>query len=210
LANAQRQLSHTRLIAPFDGVVSRRLEQVNTIVQAGQPVIATFDDEHVDVQVDLPEHAAIRLPLDASLAARGEVLASQGATLPLRYLEHATQPEPTSRTYRLVLRAPKQADMTLLPGMAVRVTLDASRAPAEASEVSKVPASALQTDEHQNSFVWLLKSDAKVAERVPVEVLAVADDHALVGGLAGSDARVVVAGARALHADQEVEPIERK
>ena len=44
--------------------------------------------------------------------------------LQLRYKEHSTQPREGARTYRLVLQGEPPEDFNLLPGMAMRVSLE--------------------------------------------------------------------------------------
>ncbi|MBU2333069.1 MAG: efflux RND transporter periplasmic adaptor subunit, partial [Gammaproteobacteria bacterium] len=115
--SAQRDLDHSTLNAPFDGVVARRLAEPDMVVAVGAPVFEMQDNRHIEVSVDLPETAALSIPLAAGLQAEGELVIAD-VRLPLRYKEHSTQPREGARTYRLVLQGEPPEDFNLLPGMA--------------------------------------------------------------------------------------------
>ncbi|WP_462383996.1 efflux RND transporter periplasmic adaptor subunit [Pseudomonas sp. Marseille-QA0892] len=206
LDTARREVGYTRVTAPFDGVVAQRLVEPGAVVNAGTPVFTLQDNRFIEVSVDLPEDVALQVPFDATLEARGTVLARE-IVLPLRYKEHATRPSERARTYRLTLRADRPQDVNLLPGMAMRVEIPRSQ-PASVSAAYQIPVSALATDEARERFVWLIVDDR--VQQVPVSVNGIQDAFALVeaDGLDESS-RVVVAGARKLHEDQTVRSRER-
>ncbi len=207
LATARRQLAHTELTAPFAGRVARRLVPERAVVPAGEPILVLQQDDVVDVQVDLPEWAAQRLPLGAELTGEGEPVSGTAGTLALRYLEHGTQPDAGARTYPLILRGAQPAAANLLPGMALRVRLplpapsDAASAPAR----FVVPLAAIARDRDESAYVWVLDDDDRVL-RVPIEVARIQGEQAWVDGELTPQARVVVAGVGRLHPDQTVEP----
>lgn len=192
LDTARREVGYTRVTAPFDGVVAQRLIEPGAVVNAGTPVFTVQNNRFIEVSVDLPENVALQVPFDATLEARGTVLARE-VVLALRYKEHSTRPSERARTYRLTLRADRPQDINLLPGMAMRVEIPRVQ-PAAASAAYQVPVSALAADEGREQFVWLVKDDR--VQRVPVNLSGIQDEFALVegDGLDGS-ARVVVAGA---------------
>src|SRR6185436_10083800 len=51
----QLQLSYTKIVAPHDGVVSRRNVQEGQTVQVGQPLMAVADLQHVYVTANFKE-----------------------------------------------------------------------------------------------------------------------------------------------------------
>lgn len=56
LARAQLDLSHTRLVAPFDGVVGRRSVRVGAYVKPGDPVLAVVPLDKAYVVANFLEH----------------------------------------------------------------------------------------------------------------------------------------------------------
>ncbi|MDI3515804.1 MAG: hypothetical protein PWP40_3033 [Rhodocyclaceae bacterium] len=203
---AARQVGYARLTAPYDGVVGRRLVAAGVVVPAGEPVLRMQDAGVVEVAVDVPEADAARMAFGPQLAARGRVLSLRdGPELALRYHEHATTPDGQARTYRLVLRGAPPEGINLLPGMAVRVTIDDPRPPAMPAGQARVPVSAVVSDPTGSAVVWTV-DDGDTARPVPVRLLAIEGDHALVEGPLDASARVVVAGARLLLDGQAVEP----
>lgn len=209
LAAARRQLGHTVLAAPFDGRIARRLVPERAVVPAGEPVFVLQQDDVVDVQVDLPEWAAQRLPLGPALQAAGVPTGADGNALALAYLEHSTQPDEGARTYPLMLRGAQPDGLNLLPGMAVRVTLPLpARESAGAPARFVVPLPAIARDRGDTAYVWLVDAQNQ-ARRVDVAVADVRGEQAWVEGELEPGAPLVVAGVGRLHPGQQVEPQRR-
>lgn len=207
---AARQVGFTRLQAPYDGVVARRLAAVGVVVPAGEPVLRMQDSDIVEVVVDVPERDAARLPFGPELTARGRVLALPGLQpMALIYREHATTPDEQSRTYRLALRGTPPAGANVLPGMAVQVAIEDPAPSTLAQGQHRVPVGAVLSDADGQSVVWTVGED-NAAQPVAVRVHSVDGAHALVDATLQPSTRVVVAGARLLQAGQVVEPRTRR
>lgn len=203
---AERQLSYTRLTAPYDGVVGRRMVEVGAVTGTGNPVMTMVDARAIDVAVDLPATEAVRLPLDDSLTAIGHAVGiGQEVEIALGYQSQASVPDEQSRTYRLLFRGAPPQGLTLLPGMAVRVIIaDPSRGEPAEGEFA-VPVSALFSEPEGRDAVWVVGAEGRVAP-VTVEVLEIVGDRARIAGGMDERALVVVAGARQLQPDQTVRP----
>jgi len=205
--SAQRDLDHSTLNAPFDGVVARRLAEPDMVVAVGTPIFEMQDNRHIEVSVDLPETAALSIPLGAGLQAEGELVIAD-VRLPLRYKEHSTQPREGARTYRLVLQGEPPEEYNLLPGMAMRVRIERPPQPQRTRDAFRLPLSALQTGSDGQHFIW--QADYGRARRQPVQLERVDGDQALIRG-DGLQAQmpIVVAGGSKLHEDQPIEAQER-
>lgn len=206
---AERQVFYTRLSAPYSGIVGRRLEEVGTVVSAGQPIVTMVDGEAIDVAVDVPAAEAVRLSFGPELTGEGlAVGVGAGIVVELVYVEHATVPDEQSRTYRLVMRGLPPPDVNLLPGMAMRVTLPDPQ-PRELHQGELlVPLSSVFSAPDGTSAIFLVNEDEQVV-RAPVELLSSQDGRALVRGEIGHGALVVVAGAQRLTDGQTVRPMVR-
>ena len=205
--SAQRDLDHSTLNAPFDGVVARRLAEPDMVVAVGTPVFEMQDNRHIEVSVDLPESAALSIPLGPELQAEAELVIAD-LRLPLRYKEHSTQPREGARTYRLVLQGEPPEDYNLLPGMAMRVSIERPAQPQTTHDAFRLPLSALQTGSDGQHFIW--QADDGRARRLAVDLQQVEGDQALIRG-EGLQAQlpIIVAGGSKLHDDQPIEAKER-
>ncbi len=205
--SAQRDLDQSTLNAPFDGVVARRLAEPDMVVAVGTPVFEMQDNGHIEVSVDLPETAALSIPLGPGLQAEGELVIAD-VRLPLRYKEHSTQPREGARTYRLVLQGEPPEEYNLLPGMAMRVRIERPPQPQRTHDAFRLPLSALQTGSDGQHFIW--QADDGRARRLAVDLQQVEGDQALIRG-EGLQAQmpIIVAGGSKLHEDQPIEAQER-
>ncbi|WP_429927179.1 efflux RND transporter periplasmic adaptor subunit [Achromobacter xylosoxidans] len=207
---AARQVGFTRLRAPYEGVVARRLAAAGSVVPAGQPVLRMQDADVIEVIVDIPERVAARLPFGPGLVARGRVLALDGLQpMTLAYREHAAAPDAQSRAYRLALRGAPPPGANVLPGMAVQVAIDDPAPSTLAAGQHRVPASAVLSADDGQAVVWTVGEDG-AARPVPVRVHAIEGTHARIEGELPPSAQVVVAGARLVQAGQVVEPRTRR
>lgn len=207
---AARQVGFTRLRAPYEGVVARRLAAAGVVVPAGEPVVRMQDADIIEVIVDISERDAARLSFGPGLVARGRVLALDGLQpMILAYREHATAPDAQSRTYRLALRGTPPAGANVLPGMAVQVAIDDPTPSGLAAGQHRVPATAVLSTPDGQDVVWTVADDG-AAQPVPVRVHAIEGTHARIEGQLDPSVQVVVAGARLLQAGQVVDPRTRR
>lgn len=206
--SALRNIKHSTLEAPFDGVVARRLVEPDMVVATGSPIIELQNNQHIEVTVDLPETAALSIPLNDTLQARGELIIGD-LELPLTYKEHSTQPREGSRTYRLTLRGEQPTDYNLLPGMAMRVHLQRPTIPQDDTQPRfRLPLNAVQTAPNGSHYLWLAVDDH--AQRQDLKLERIEDDHAVVSGELNDDMLVVVAGGSKLSQDQPIKAERRK
>ena len=206
--SALRDIKHSTLTSPFDGVVARRLVEPDMVVATGSPILELQNNQHIEVTVDLPETAALSIPLNDTLQAEGELIIAD-LTLPLTYKEHSTQPREGSRTYRLTLRGEQPADYNLLPGMAMRVRLQSPAAPRDDSQPRfRLPLNAVQTAPNGSHFLWLAVDGH--AQRHDLQLERIENEHAVVSGELNDDMLVVVAGGSKLSEDQPIKAERRK
>lgn len=206
--SAQRDIKHSTLAAPFDGVVARRLVEPDMVVATGSPVLELQNNQHIEVTVDLPESAALSIPLNSTLQAEGELVIAD-LTLPLTYKEHSTQPREGSRTYSLTLQGEPPKDYNLLPGMAMRVRLQSPPAPnSDAPPRFRLPLTAVHTAPNGSHYLWLARDGH--ARRHDLELERIEDDHAVVSGELNDEMLVVVAGGSKLSENQPIKAERRK
>lgn len=67
LAEAQRRLTKTRLVAPMAGTVIARLVAEGDFVQPGKPLVQLTDPQKLQIRLPFPESAAVRLRIGQSV-----------------------------------------------------------------------------------------------------------------------------------------------
>jgi len=136
LQRLQAMVEYTKIIAPFDGVITRRLVNLGDLVQAAtaaRPSAPLFTCQEIDVVrvfAEVPETnaAAIR----PGWAAEVRLYGPTGQTLHNTVTRVAGALDPTTRTMRVEIDLPNP-DGSLLPGMYAQVTLSPPPDPVEAT-----------------------------------------------------------------------------
>ena len=134
---AETMLAYTRITAPFDGVVTRRMVNVGELVQGsattrGMPLFTLQQVETVRVFCDVPELQAAGVAVGDR--ADVKIYGLDGQVITAKVTRMATALNPTTRTMRAEIDLPNPTE-TLRPGMYVQVSLTARlvRAPAAAA-----------------------------------------------------------------------------
>jgi len=121
LRKAQRDYDLTRIVAPFDGVVTARMARVQRLVNPG--------DSLFRVTALAPVLAAVRVPETASAGIRvgtsGRVLTVGGASASAKVVRASPVIDAASGTRELVLQLAPGSQLT--PGSSVTVQLGAER-----------------------------------------------------------------------------------
>ncbi|MBD8688294.1 MULTISPECIES: efflux RND transporter periplasmic adaptor subunit [unclassified Rhizobium] len=197
LDKANEQLGYSRLLAEFDGVVTKTSAEVGQVVSAGQSVITVAQPKERDAVIDVPETAGallksgaafdVALQLDASYHAKGVVR------------EIAPEADDATRTFRTKLTLINPPDALRL-GAVVTAT-----ATADAQSIIRVPPSAIKVDGSKTS-VWIVdEKAAKVSSRdITVDPASVPGGPVIVSSGINPGDRVVVAGVNQLKDGQAV------
>ena len=210
---AERDLSHTRLTAPFDAMVSRRLVDAYSMVSPEAPVVIIQDISELRIRTHLPEsffESLVQSFADeerASARQRGEfdaaLLTHPDQRYPLVYREHVTQSDPTTQTYEVEFAfAYEDSESTnnppplALPGMVTNVRI---RIPLDDDTFDiRVPLGALKSHAEGEFSVFVLNDSKDQVRQVAVEINQLSANHAHISnGLEGGEI-IVAAGAHQL------------
>jgi multidrug resistance efflux pump len=121
----ETMLGYTRITAPFDGVVTRRLVNIGELVQGsattrGMPLFTLQQVETVRVFCDVPELQAAGVAVGDR--ADVKIYGLDGQVITAKVTRMATALNPTTRTMRAEIDLPNASE-TLRPGMYVQVSL---------------------------------------------------------------------------------------
>jgi len=135
----QALLQYDKIVAPFDGVVTRRLVNPGDLVQAATstrtaPLFTLQKLDMVRVFADVPEAsvAGIRPGLPADVKLYGPA----GVTVHGTVTRIATALDPATRTMRVEIDLPNPGEK-LLPGMYAQVTLGPEPQRVDPAKVAK-------------------------------------------------------------------------
>lgn len=215
-AAAQKDLADTRLTAPFGGIVARRLADNFQNVQAKEPVVSLQDPDQLEIVIHVPERVVRGEPRRAAGFAVFDDLPEQ--RLPVTLKSFATEADPQTQTYEVVLGLTPPPDLRVLPGMGVAVLPDTAAArmaragtgdedPADGAAPVLVPIAAVVAAADGTPTVWVVDPDSGKVSRRNIETGALQGaDVTVRSGLAPGE-RIVTAGVHSLREGMRVHPL---
>lgn len=126
-------LEHTRVLAPFDGVITRKLADVGDLAAPGRALVEIEDPVHLRFEADLPEALVDGIQLGAKLWIR---LSSSADRISGVVSEIAPVAESASRTYQVKFDLPPSP--LIRAGQFGRVAI-----PTGETKVPQIPTSAV-------------------------------------------------------------------
>jgi membrane fusion protein, multidrug efflux system len=192
VAEGQAMLGYIEVLAPFDGVVTRKWVDVGDLAAPGKPLIDIEDPSALQLEADVPEAIASKIQPNALLAVR---LDAPNTELNASVSEIAPSADPASRTFRVKLTLPQTPG--LMPGRFARLVVpigenNSVRVPA-AAVVLRGQIELLFVVTNQHAQLRLVKTGKRFGDET--EILA---------GVDGGE-NVVVSGASLLMDGQAVE-----
>lgn len=107
-AEAEAMMSYLEIVAPFDGVVTKKWADVGDLATPGKPLIAIEDPSALQLEADVPQSLASHVQREACLAARVDGVSGESTGT---VSEIAPVADPVSRTFRVKL------DLAAQPGL---------------------------------------------------------------------------------------------
>ena len=178
VAQSRKAVEDTKLRAPFDGVVSRRLVEVFENVQAKQPVLIVENLAGIEVEINVPERdiggranvvsgvtAAELDKITRRIMPVVRISAAGGGEYPGKVVEVAARADTATRTFALRIAFDPGPDATVLPGMTARVTTRFE----PANRIS-IPLSALVATPEDRAQVWIVDPATMTVHARVIEV----------------------------------------
>lgn len=203
LENAQDDLGHASLRAPFDALVARRLVANYQTVSAGTPVVRLHDVSELRVDIEVPE--VLFRQAGAGGNVRFEARLPGDATLyPLALREFETETSSVGQTYTITLAFTDNPGAFVFPGASVTVFASAEgRAP----DGVILPETALVFSPEGEAAVMVF--DEGTVRETPVQIEVREDGQVHMTEGPGVGTRIVETGASQLRDGQSVRPFTR-
>jgi len=193
LANAKQDLAYTKLHAPFEAQISERIVENDSFVQAGDIIARLQDVSRYYFNVNVPERLITGYKRTQLKSATAEILSIPNKRFPLTYVEHSTQADPITQTFKVVFAMEASEDLSLVPGSRAMVHLISDVKKYNEGEI--IPFTALIGDKDSGFHVWKFNSESSTVEKAQVTVLHLEDTLAVVTGQLDAGDYVVSAGA---------------
>lgn len=110
---AEQALGDTKLVAPYDCVISKQLTNVGQAVKPGDAAYDVYDVSDIEVSFNVPERMAGKIKLGEKIHVRIPATGFEGN---LEILRVVTVVDDKTRTFQVVAKAP-QNDERIVPGL---------------------------------------------------------------------------------------------
>src|SRR5881394_2840220 len=108
VTEAETMLGYTKIVAPFDGVVTHKFADVGDLATPGRPLIELDDPQLLRLEADVPEALINRVQLGSTLRVGA---ALEGREIAAAVSEIAPVADPSSRTFNVTLDLPANAGL---------------------------------------------------------------------------------------------------
>jgi RND family efflux transporter MFP subunit len=180
VAETETMLDHTKIVAPFAGIITRKLSEVGDMASPGKLLLELEDPVALRLEADVPEALVDRLEMGAKFAIRTGTNQFEGTTS-----EITPVADPGSRTFLVKFDLPPAAGLRV--GQFGRVLI-----PVGEGAALRVPANAvIQRGQMELVFVAL---DGRAQLRLVKTGKRVADEIEVVSGISAGE-KVVSVGA---------------
>ena len=193
-------ISKSRILAPFDGVITKEHTEVGQWLQEGSPVVEMIDLKHLRIRVDVPERYIGKLKIGRTVPIRFDALPSFKASGKISAIIPAA--DNAARTFPVDVEV-ENRDMTIKSGMTAQVSFSVG----DPYTARLIPKDALVIRGDRN-FVYIVNGDTVREEEVklgnPVKGMVEIKGNVKTGE------RVVIRGNERLRPGQKVEIIGNK
>jgi RND family efflux transporter MFP subunit len=202
LRNAEYNLRHATLYAPFDALISSREVAVFSTVNNGTPIVRMHDMSELHIEVDVPEILFQRTEGDEEFDISA-TFPGQDGVFPLQILEFDAEASSIGQTYRVTLMLPPPDGFEIFPGASATVRVGIRTGESQIT----LPATALVPNPAGDLGVMVFApsgADEGTVTWTPVEVAPTQEGtFRVVAGLEGGQ-ELVLTGGSALESGQQV------
>ncbi len=200
--DAEYDLEHATLTAPFDALVSSRAVEAFTTVSAGAPIVRIHDMSELRIEVDVPEILFQRSGQEEDIKITAKFPVSD-EVFPLQIREFDAESSTVGQTFRIQFGLTPPEALQILPGSSVTVNVQVQ----DDQTGIVIPASAIVANADGALGVMVFSpvgADEGTIRLVPVTIEPTqTGDVRVLTGLSDGD-EIVVAGGSALTDGQAV------
>ena len=199
---AARDLRLTRITAPFEALMARRLVDEHAYVTPDRPVLRVHDVTEMRVVISVPEDLVALVRSSGGFTAEARLTAAPDVAFPLTLREFAAEADGVAQSYDVSFAIDAPLDPRVLPGMTATVLVSINGKVAEGA--TEVPLAAIDTNGAEGFQVWVIDPESREVQPRPVTLGLPGDATATVlDGLEPGEA-IVAAGVAQLSPGQRV------
>ena len=196
LENARNTLNDTKIIAPYDGYIDKKIVEVGTVVPEGGPVISFISNEITDISVNASSKDIEYIKNANDIIFKDN---SSEKTYPLKVKSIAQNPDTINLTYPVTFTFSNLNEgEKFLSGQTGTVTVNVKN---NGNQEILIPLNAVFEDNGSN--VYLFKNGIAVKTPIKIGELRETDKISVVKGLKSGD-KVIVAGVSKLADGEKV------
>ena len=186
LENARNTLNDTKIIAPYDGYIDKKVVEVGTVVPEGGPVISFISNEITDISVNASSKDIEYIKNANDIIFKDN---SSEKIYPLKVKSVAQNPDSINLTYPVIFTFSNLSEgENFLSGQTGTVTINVKN---NGNPEILIPLNAVFEDNGSN--VYLFKNGIAVKTPIEIRELRETDKISVVRGLKSGD-KVIVAG----------------
>jgi RND family efflux transporter MFP subunit len=190
-SEAGAYLAKTRIVAPFDGIVSKKFVQTGATVMPGTQIMYLVGDEqYKEVVIEVPTSVGEKLFLEDEVEIKNDNKVATGQII-------AISPVSDSMSRKTTLRIALDNTNEFVLGEFVDVVISSNQ---DDIKGTKVPQVAI-VKEYNDTFVFVLENQK--AKMKKVEILGQDGEYVIINGVEPGE-NVIVSGAHELSDNQEV------
>ncbi len=201
----QKAVDDTRLVAPFDGVVSQTFVDNFQNVRVKQPVVRFLDVSSIEMVINIPEDRIHLAPYATDVRVRFDAI--PGVEIPATIIEVGNEASATTRTFPVTLSMEPLAGVDVKPGMAGEATAKVDLPDSRPTGIEIPTAAIFSPDDAAGgeTFVWIVDVATETVHRREVATGELTmRGGTMVTGIEPEE-RVVIAGVSYLREGQKVE-----
>jgi RND family efflux transporter MFP subunit len=214
---ALKTLEDADLVAPFDGVVAKKLVEDFENVVAKSPVLILQDLSQLKIRVAVPEsdmagdrntQGSIDIgEINRRLKPEIVLTSLRDRVFPAKLHELTLTADPVTRTFDATFLMDRPENVVVLPGMTAKAVIYV--VPNRGSGLM-IPANAVWADDDGNTHVWKIDPTAMTVSRSPVEVGGLSGDRiAIVSGVGNGD-QIAISGIQNLTDGHQVRSLDAR
>ena len=156
LKAAEKQLAYTKIVAPFSGVITKKIVHLGERVEVGQPLFVLVDDKQLEIVVSLNSRhrELLAKKWQGQAAIISSITSNDHGTAVIERKSEIVDPE--TRQTQLYMSVTKKCATCewLLPGMMVNVEMPGK----QFNNVLKIPKTAVTAD----GYYWVVDNENRL------------------------------------------------